>query len=319
MRQYLVLCLVVVMAFFLNSCKEGFEPNAPFQEKYVLNCILNANDSVQIMTITRGYPPNADGSATPTGDLGVKNALVRVWVDDSVYFFHDTITERSDGSHGGGKVSFYVCKYYRSSPGKAHVVEAILPGGKKLKSSFDMPQPVSITFDPAVTVPTLQSDNFFLSWETTDRNVYFYPRLILSYKYQQDTSWILKTKKLPVDYVSRNGQTEYFYAIPSANHTIKVSKNALGSAITDIAQADQDKTHYKILGMNLEVYTLDKYLANYYANTAMQGGDFTIRLDEVDFTNITGGLGVFAGYVHQTLFINLNTDFIWSLGFNKEK
>ncbi|MCE1188696.1 MAG: DUF4249 domain-containing protein [Ignavibacteria bacterium] len=315
MKNILVCAATLGLALLLFACKESFEPNAPFQEKYVLNCLINADDSIQTLTITRGYAPNPDGSATPMGDLGVKDALVRIWVEDSVYFFHDTITDRTDGTHGGGKVSFYVCNFYRTSPGKKHTVEAILPDGKKLVSSFTMPSRVNITMDPAVSVPSINAVSYFLQWETYDRDVYFYPRLTLNYSHLENNNWVPGAKILPSDYISRNGTMQYMYPIPSASHVVKFEKAALTSAINDLLKIDSDKSHFKISGMWLDVYTLDKYLTSYYSNTAMQGGDFTIRLDEVDFTNVSGGLGVFAGYVHQTVFVNLNEEYIHSLGF----
>ena len=83
-----------------------------------------------------------------------------------------------------------------------------------------------------------------------------------------------------------------------------------------ISEGDPDKNNYSILVNNpIKVYSLDGNLERYYSSTT-QDNNFTVRLDENDFSNITGGFGVFGSYVIKDYNLRFTPEFITELGYN---
>ena len=65
----------------------------------------------------------------------------------------------------------------------------------------------------------------------------------------------------------------------------------------------------------LELYVFDRNLSGYYASVGKIGDSFSIRLDEIDFSNVEGGFGVFGSYISQKLAIAFDEEYINSFGY----
>src|SRR5690606_8715672 len=101
--------LLILTSFVLifNSCSDVFNPMGEFKEKFILNCLLRSDSTYQIATLTTNY---STGSIDPSSHniySFVEGADVRVWFNDSVYLFRDTIITSAGTSNNKLPERFY--------------------------------------------------------------------------------------------------------------------------------------------------------------------------------------------------------------------
>ncbi len=76
-----------------------------------------------------------------------------------------------------------------------------------------------------------------------------------------------------------------------------------------------DKSNYKFLYIDLELLIFDQFLAGYISTTNGFLDNLSIRLDEPNYTNISGGLGIFGAYQYNDFQITLSNDYLSNLGY----
>ena len=67
--------------------------------------------------------------------------------------------------------------------------------------------------------------------------------------------------------------------------------------------------------MTLELIIYDEYLSNYYSSIQQGLDGFTVKLDNPDYSNIKGGLGIFGSYIKKDYTIGFKPSFLQSVGF----
>ena len=82
-----------------------------------------------------------------------------------------------------------------------------------------------------------------------------------------------------------------------------------------ISQGDPNKKDYKIYGAVFTLMIFDENISNYYSTTNGFLDDFTIRIDEKDYSNIQGGLGIFGTYRTQSTGAVFTHNYIKSFGY----
>jgi hypothetical protein len=90
---------------------------------------------------------------------------------------------------------------------------------------------------------------------------------------------------------------------------------AINKVMLDISAGDYDKYSYVIQDAWLEIVVTDKNLANYYGSTEGFLDDYSVRLDEVTYSNIEGGLGVFGAYKVTSRKLNVEENYVQSFGY----
>jgi hypothetical protein len=83
----------------------------------------------------------------------------------------------------------------------------------------------------------------------------------------------------------------------------------------EISEGDPDKERYKILSLMIEITVLDHNLSSFYSAGRLQSDGYSITVDQADYTNITGGLGIFGSYIKRVSAIRISRDYIMSFGY----
>ena len=65
----------------------------------------------------------------------------------------------------------------------------------------------------------------------------------------------------------------------------------------------------------MDLLIFDEYLSSYYSSIQLGVSGFTIRIDDPDFSNIKGGLGIFGSYVRTKYTLRFSSPYLKSLGF----
>jgi len=315
MKKYVMLLIITSLAMVNYSCKNTFDPNAPFRERYVLNSILRSDTTLQIVTLSRSYEP-ADGfnPSTNNQDPAVIGAQVNIWYKDTLYPLRDTTFVRIDSSRYKDSVHCYYVNNLMPEENQYVDIEALLPDGRLLKSSTRLPEVSSYKFfdnNSDQTIPPTGKDYIYVSW-ASQANIIYSPRVYIIYYPAGSTEQ--KEWMLPLFFVDDNGKQVPVFTNQSNSNFVSVSMGTINDYLNQIPQGG-NKKNYTIAGLKIEVLVYDANLSTYYLSLQTGLDAFTVKLDSPDFSNVQGGYGIFASYVKADFNLKFTYNYLKAMGF----
>lgn len=316
MTRKLCLCIFFAFSSFLAlSCEEDFNPKGEVTDKYILNCIIRGDTTVQTAFLSKNYTVDGYDPLTNTTDPSVRKAVIKVWEGDSVYIFKEGTFIRSDSSRYGSKGYCYNTKYL-PSVNKPIEIEALLPNGKRLKGSTKIPSKIFIDYTHTDTIcPPVGKNNVFTAWISDETSVMFLPLFKLIYFKNVNGTDVRYEKPIPIGYKNKDGKSVAIYPKGILTSSYAYDMEAINRAMRDISEGDPNKDQYKILSLIIEITVLDRNLSAFYSSGHLQSDGYSITVDQADFTNITGGLGIFGSYIKRVTSIRISKDYIKSFGY----
>lgn len=305
-------------ALVSTGCKdESFNPKGEFKEKYILNCILRSDTTVQFATISRSYNVQGYDPGENKTDPALDNADVRIWVGDSVYILKPGEMPRQDAFRYTTPVKYFYADYLKLKADRPAEIMAVLPNGRKLHAVTRIPRPAEIDYvSPADVIPPSGRDYIMAQWmDSSDPNTFFCPRFSLIYLKIENGVPVRYTKRLPVRYVKSGDKFIPVYAAPTNVASCRIEMDAINRTMKDLAAEGENKENYIVLSVIAEVMTLDKSLSAYYSSSKLFDDGLSVKLDQTDFTNIEGGLGVFGSFVITKFSILMDKAYINSFGY----
>jgi len=322
MKKILLLIFSVILVLINYSCEENFSPKGDFQQKYILNCVVRGDTSLQTATISRSYNVEGYDPSANTIDPFLKDAFIRIWAGDNVYFMRDSSLARTDTSRYKGPLHFFYINNFKPGNNTSLEIEAILPDGKTLKANTTLPEAVEWNYNNTDTsdtnafrIPSLSHDYFSYSWYQGSSLGWYLPRLILVYAKIVNGSEERHEIQVPQKYEDNGNGIGPVYPSPSKNTLASFHNIALDSVFRKISAGDPVKSHYKIYALVFELLIFDDNLSKYYSVTNGFLDDYTIRLDESDYTNVEGGLGILGSYIRQKRGSKIAAEYISSFGY----
>ncbi|MCX6152238.1 MAG: hypothetical protein NTX22_17060 [Ignavibacteriales bacterium] len=306
---------IVFMLFFLSlcylSCDDSFNPKEDFTEKYILYFIVRGDTSFQVARLTKSYDMEGFNPLNNKIDPSVIDANINIWYDNKVYVMKDTIKPRQDTSRYETPVYFYYLKDFNIEPRQNLEIEVQLNNGKVLKSSAKVPSQIDIDSLDLI-IPAKEKKSFSYSWHNTDNEVYYYiSRCKIYYQESNNGNVVNRIKEVPITYEDKKP----VYPTITKKLGITFENKNLDSTMTQISLGDENKKNYKIIKAELEILIMDKYLSGYYSTTHGFLDTYSIRIDEIDYSNIIGGYGIFATYLKKNIPIILRQSYVESFGY----
>ncbi len=310
MKKYFVIAFIFLTA---ASCKESFEPFGELKNRYTLNCVIKADTSFQIASLTRTYYNDNYNPYSNTSDVNVSGALIRLWNGDSLVVFRDSIFNKPPNSKYNNPYHLYYTNKFKLA-GSALNLEAILPDGTRLTGSATIPNDIKFVFTDDV-VPPRNKTNLEFIWERGSADNAYLTQLTIYYYKADDPLKTVKVAYVPANYVFQNGT--YFPIQPKPNNANKlvVDVETISRTMEFISAGDPNKANYVILGPFLEVLSFGKSLSTYFNSIARANDAYTVNLNEVDYSNINNGLGVFGVYLKKYWSIDFTHAYIRSFGY----
>ncbi len=303
---------VVIVTILFNSCEENFSPKTDFREKYILYSIINADSSIQTAVLQRSYDVQGFDPYTNTTDPAIRGADIRIRQGDNVVFMRDTSIDRSDTSRYKTPLRFYYTDEFFNNGIDSLEIIATLPTGKRLYAITNLPTGIEFDTSSNRILPPDDDDLFSFYWIGSTSTSWYLPKFEFFYK----KNGIRFAKEVPIKYNFENGKWVETYPEITNNTVVRFQVSSLDSAFEQISRGDPDKSSYKIFGGVLTLLVFNESLSNYYSTTNGFLDDFTIRVDEIDYTNIDGGLGIFGSYIRQFTGAKFTEEFIRSFGYS---
>ena len=323
----ILLVLPIILFMFFASCRDDFNINAPYEDVYVLNCILRNDNTIQYAIISKNtFTENGVAPASDSIDQNIKGVDIKIFYDDSVFVMRDTTIELTDA----GSITPINCYYAKDliiNPGKVIRIEASVPDGEKLESTIQVPE-ISYGQFSAQFPQIFQTDIGYLerpsySWnwigDNEDiTNVLCLPQLEIYYKKYEGGTYV--DKKIDVPLVFYYIYDENRNLVPvnvefSFNNSCLTTLGTVNKTMQEISGDDPNKKNYIINKALFSVISLDPDLSRFYSAYNTYSEDFTIKLRQTDYSNIDGGKGIFGAYYKFSKSLVIDSLYIRSFGY----
>jgi len=179
-KYYIVLIPISIIFTF---CENNFNPKAPYDERYSLNCIIRGDTSFHVATLYQSYDvPNMDPYENKN-DYFIDGAFIRMWRgNDEIYVFKDSSKQRIDTSRYNTDLKYYYIKDFVPNEGDSLEIEALLPNGRRLYSNTKIPQKVERNEEES-DMEVIQDYKEYLKtkWLIKNRDQVYLPKLLIDY------------------------------------------------------------------------------------------------------------------------------------------
>ena len=294
----------------IAGCDQTFNPNGPFEQKLVVYAILSTRSDTQYVRVYKTAPPGNNLPSTPL-NLQVTDARVTVSYGNRTFAFRDTTLERKDQSGNRVDIHAYVAYSFLPEQAVPYTLSINSPSSGQVISTA-----ASLYYGTLFVVTQLRTrasaeDIAVRVAPAINARAYFV-RMFLEYETLSDTVWRRRRVEIPQDLRlnEATGDVEFVYPTP-----IPRGSRALGASGLEEVLFRVGAYREIIARLNAEFPTgtlrfakaifvltqLDDALYAYYSITHGFPGSATIRLDEPDYSNIQGGLGIFGMSTEHTV------------------
>ena len=304
-----ILILPFILLIIFESCEDNFNINAPYEDIYTLNCILRNDSPVQYAIISKNvYTENGNPPAQSNIAQNIRGANIKIFYNDSVFIMRDTTIQLAD-SGNIVQVNCYYLENLSIQPGNVISIEADMPDGQILKSKTKVPD-ISYSFLPYFPQYWPGYPGYDLVteyvWHFSDKkvvakNILNIPKLEIYYEKYEGGIYIKKKTSVPLSYYSyvyENMMLLYPGVELSFNNKCYTTFENVNKTMNEISGDDPNKSNYKITDVSFNVYGLDANLSRFCSAYNIYMESFTIKLRQIDYSNIEGGKGIF-GVVYK--------------------
>jgi hypothetical protein len=309
MKRLLLILLLVV----LISCEENFDPFGDLKNKYALTCVIRGDTTFQIAALTRTYGNENYDPYSSNEDPNITGAKIRLWNGDSVVTFRDTNITRPPGSKYQMPYHLYYTKKFQLV-GSQLEIEAILQKNIRLTAKTIIPNGIKILVKDDI-VPPKNRTYVKYAWEQGSADNAYLTQFSIYYYKKDDPAKATKIAYIPLQYIS---QGESLYPIspkPSNNNQLIVDVETIRKTMELISAGDPNKSNYVILAPFLEIISFSTSLSTYFNSVARSNDAYTVNLSEIDYTNISNGVGIFGIYFKNQTSYGFTHSFIRSFGY----
>ena len=328
MKRYTI-GLIVLFSILIASCNDSVDVKTTTSDSYIFYCIMNSDTTFHAAYLSKPYNVDGIDPYANTADPSIANANIVINFNNVNYTFRDTTVARTDTSRYTTPFHLYYNKKLNlmddlvSSQSLPMTIKITLPNNKILTSSLET-IPISdfhfsrmiYTFPPPTDSAFITFKWLFYSKASLIDKYYYLPFIQLHYSHKSGGVTTEKSINIPYRTVFSGVEDIEFYPTVSKKTLLSLNAQYIFDAFKKIYSADSVKSNFTIHSLTFKVILLEKNLAAYYAQSATYNDEFSVRIDAADFTNITGGYGLFGAYATKTIKLSLSKGWLSSQGYN---
>ncbi len=197
---------LVVLIFLTIACEDNFNPFGDYKERYVLTCLLDGTTNYQVATLSKSYFTGSFNPYDNTTDPSIENAEIRISISDSVYWLRDSTVLGQDTLRYNNSFKFYYTNKVTPTPGKTVEIEALLPSGRKLRSSTVTPNNISFSNQNPNVIPPVNQSFLTFSWQSQSTYTFYDIRILVTYFRKENGVNIRYEAEIPITYSLRGGE-----------------------------------------------------------------------------------------------------------------
>lgn len=316
MKKICRIALLLFVTLVIVSCNEDFNPFKESEPKFILTSILRSDTTYQTAYLSKSYFTNSSNLYANDIDPSIIGADIRVWYKDSVYVFRDTSVDRTDSLYKTD-FNFYYSDIFKVSKKEPIEIEVLLSNGKRLKSKSITPDEINFT-ESEVLIPPVSKDFIQINWENTTLVTFYTYKLVINYTENENGNVQKLTKEIPLNYIIENGLQKPIYPKPTIRTYAIYQLSTITEAMKEISNGSDLKSNYSINeNLIFELIAYDENVSKYISSTSGAFDGLTVRVNELDFTNINGGLGIFGSFINENYnSLRFQRNFVESFGYH---
>lgn len=304
--------MILIICF---SCEENFSPRTEFKERYVINCIIRGDTAFQSATVSRSYNVEGYDPYTNNASPFLKVKDIRLWSNNIVYVFKDSLSYDANPRYKE-PIPFYYLNNFKPTRGHGMMLRVVVDDYRIYWAYTWLPD--SVKWDSYNSDLSIADDNkevWKYFWSYSVYGTWFLPKLYIVYSHVNDEPGVRRVQEVYKDFIIIDNTSVPQPFNPIKTPVLSVKKRNIDSAMVNISRDDPNKKHYIIHAAFLDLLIFDEHLSKYFSSSRGYLDDYTIRVDESDYTNIEGGYGIFGSYLKQSKQIRIQTEYVEKFGY----
>lgn len=329
MKHLSIFSLSALLLLGFVGCDDSFNPKEEFQPKIIVTGLLKADSSRQNIVIQKSYDiPGFDPSQNTT-DPFISGANVVLKVTNrkrninTTHILRDTSRARAVGSKYPGPMPFYTTTmsgFNKITARDTITLIATLPSGEKIESTTIVPEPLNMEINRTVltTAAAKQNiDRFLFTWVPIDnaQGFMYYPRMRIYYDQMENGVVTPKNIEVPIAGFGEGAGRTYSYPLFSKSRYQDYLFSIVDEVMRDISKNDVNKQNFYVRYAKFDLMVYDVNFAKYYSSINGFLDDLSVRIDEVVYSNIPGGLGFLGVTKLYEVTLPIDLDYTSSFGY----
>lgn len=324
----------IIFLFLLIGCDDTFNPKGRYDEKMAVYFILSAKSDTQYVRVYTTYNPSGYDPLENPADTPLRDAIVTLRESNSAgqfpagtssFQFRDTTLQRENTSRYSSSVIVYVYYPLKIKKGRSYSLSVFSPKYGQATSIITMPTQGSInatSFD--ILEPWRSNEGLLrLSIGLSPITKGYQVKFFIDYDvFIKDVGWKGQRVEIPQIILSGTDLTDMKAVYPklikrvstgSGSGTVASYPFSVFAKIIYFLRQTYQPDDIRFKQAVLLLIQTESELYNY---VSVVNGFFdpkSIRLDLPEYTNIRGGVGLFGGFVEDSVKYDLPSDF----GFGK--
>lgn len=296
--------IIIFLSFLILSCNsEDFSPVGNYEKKVVTYLILDNRINNQIIKVQSDYLVNDKNTSKKINNLNVY--LIN---DNNKYTFSDTIIPDSKN------YSYFVLRNFIPIRGAKYSLYI---------SGDEVPTATSEIYVPPKSDVTLYYDSDKIQL-TYYRNRYvkgYLHHLYVDFYIKDDKNNVIKNGRVEVpigiEILNDGKDTIKYYPTLTKDVSFNYSYSNLFTVLMENKPKD-DKYKLVVKKSVATVLSLEENLYNYYVTVKGFSDPYSVRLDQINYSNIKNGYGIFGAITIDSTIERIPPFIIYGFGFEPE-
>ena len=316
MSRFILLSAACALVLVSGSCDESFNPGAAFQPRMVAYSVLTTESDTQYVRVYSTYLPPNNNPANNPNETSVTDAVVKIvgtnpLYDGRTYDFQSLELKRPQQGRYKDSIGVYHSFPFKPIRGASYKLTVASPTYGTATADLTLPTRGTIQFvDPFVLEnPWTYPHDLQVSIKLSNLVDAFLVRLYVEYNVHnpQTDLWISYRTEVPLKAVEISKVLGvYEYSFPELTRRQTPKNTGFSSSNTDgfsFQVGAYQSVIYRIVSQvdrsdfkKVVCYLVqaDEQLYRYYEEANRFNDKNSIRLDQPNYTNIQGGIGLFA-------------------------
>jgi hypothetical protein len=271
--------IFILICLLIHGCQqEEFSPIKEFNAKLVIYCVLDPRNDIQLLRIQNNY---SSWNITESSKLPDDVQAILIDNNNEEYFFKDTLIDNIENFKS------YFCKGI-----KLH------PGGYTLKISakgFPLTYSVLNYPDESRLLKSYPTGKYSVSITSSTKNYKYH--FYIYYEQKIDNKWVRNKMEIPTTITLLNGRSFTQFPGPEFIEDQQQNVGVINETVNEYTKNKilplSNPGDIRIIGCWFIIENYDINSANYIKAVNGFYDLYSIRLDQIGYTNITNGYGVF--------------------------
>ena len=296
-----------------SGCSEAFEPKGPYQSGLVVYSVLSNRSDSLIVRVYSTYDPAGNNPFSNSSDTEVKNARVVVSTDSTSVVLSSDIIPRTDKNRYSSDITAYVLHPFRLKKNAAYAISVTSPAGNA-SAKIVAPDSGLVQANNAFVLkaPEKYTDDITANVRLSSVSIGYIVRLYLEYDAKVGSQPVHVRVEVP-DAIRSSTEVGFEYSYPMLVRRItdppQISEIVYFTLDAYKAFLLDQVTKYGEIKLTSATFIMTQVEPNLYQYYNIANGyldPYSIRTDLPDFSNISGGFGLFGAMRDDSLVVDLH-------------